>query len=159
MLWYCFFTTHKIRILNLWIDFGNLIDSLDSPQTKCHRRTQFIHWPTNNANDRRNGICFRNNRKKRRWMGHVIRVNTDDITGIALNCTPQGKRKQRRPRETWRFTAQKQVNKAWLPLRDCQENCQRPAQVERFLWHKGNKNYNLYTSNKKTWVSVGMCFF
>ena len=39
-----------------------------------------------------------------RWLGHVLRKPSDDMTKVALRWTPEGKRKRGRPKTTWRRT-------------------------------------------------------
>jgi len=51
-----------------------------------------------------------------RWLGHVLRMNTDSIPRVALRWTPQGKRRRGRPKETWRRTVQKDLNHHGLTL-------------------------------------------
>nr|XP_055041698.1 LOW QUALITY PROTEIN: uncharacterized protein LOC129429201 [Misgurnus anguillicaudatus] len=41
-------------------------------------------------------------RRRWAWLGHTLRKPTDNITKQALTWNPQGKRKQGRPRNTWR---------------------------------------------------------
>lgn len=44
-----------------------------------------------------------------RWIGHVLRKPTNDITKVALRWTPGGKRSKGRPRTTWRRTVEKEL--------------------------------------------------
>jgi hypothetical protein len=40
--------------------------------------------------------------KRWRWLGHVLRKPSEDMTKVALRRTPEGKRKRGRPKITWR---------------------------------------------------------
>jgi hypothetical protein len=43
------------------------------------------------------------NRSRRwKWIGHTLRKATNNITKQALEWNPQGKRKRRRPKNSWR---------------------------------------------------------
>ena len=51
-----------------------------------------------------------------RWPGHVLRMEQERITKVALRWTPPGKRKRGRPKTTWRRTVTqelKQMNLSW----------------------------------------------
>ena len=54
--------------------------------------------------------------KIRRWRckGHVLRKGSEDDTEIAMTWTPEGKRKRRRTKETWRRTAEKERWQSWM---------------------------------------------
>jgi len=45
-----------------------------------------------------------------KWLGHVLRMDQDRIPKIARRWTPPGKRKQGRPKNTWRRTV---MNRTW----------------------------------------------
>jgi hypothetical protein len=45
--------------------------------------------------------------KRWRWLGHVLRKPSEDMTKVALRWTPEGNRKRRRPKTTWRRTIDK----------------------------------------------------
>src|ERR1700729_712638 len=48
--------------------------------------------------------------RKWRWIGHTLRKPDSSITRQALSWNPQGKRKQGRPRNTWRRETMKVLN-------------------------------------------------
>ena len=51
-----------------------------------------------------------------RWLGHVLRMEQDHISKVALRWTPPGKRKPGRPKTTWRRTVTQeleQMNLSW----------------------------------------------
>ena len=53
-------------------------------------------------------------KKHRLWrLGHVLRMSPNRITRVALRWIPQGKRKQGRPKATWRRTAEKEIKAPW----------------------------------------------
>lgn len=45
-------------------------------------------------------------RRRWYWLGHVFRRESDSIIKTALFWTPEGKRKRRRPKVTWRRTVE-----------------------------------------------------
>ena len=54
--------------------------------------------------------------RRLRWLGHVLRMEQDHITNVALRWTPPGKRKPGRPKTTWRRTVTQeleQMNLSW----------------------------------------------
>jgi len=48
-------------------------------------------------------------RRKWKWIDHVLRKDTDDITREAIFWTADGNRKWERPKITWRRTAEKEI--------------------------------------------------
>ena len=48
------------------------------------------------------------------WLGHVLRMDCDAHSRIALTWEPDGRRKRGRPRETWRKTIQKEMREKRL---------------------------------------------
>jgi hypothetical protein len=49
--------------------------------------------------------------KSWRWLGHVLRKPSEDMTKVALRWTPEGKRKRGRPKPTWRRTIENEIKK------------------------------------------------
>jgi hypothetical protein len=43
-----------------------------------------------------------------KWIGHVLRSHPDSHARTALTWTPEGRRKQERPKETWRKTVERE---------------------------------------------------
>jgi hypothetical protein len=43
-------------------------------------------------------------RRKWKWIGHTLMKRNKDIEREALDWNPQGKRRRKRPRHTWRST-------------------------------------------------------
>uniref|UniRef100_A0A0L8HUA2 Uncharacterized protein n=1 Tax=Octopus bimaculoides TaxID=37653 RepID=A0A0L8HUA2_OCTBM len=41
-------------------------------------------------------------RRKWKWIGHTLRREHSNVTRQALDWNPQGKRKRRRPKQTWK---------------------------------------------------------
>ncbi|PVD19793.1 hypothetical protein C0Q70_20284 [Pomacea canaliculata] len=49
-----------------------------------------------------------------RWIGHVLRQQTADLSRVDLRWTPDGRRKRGRPKETWRRTVEREMKgKGW----------------------------------------------
>jgi hypothetical protein len=49
--------------------------------------------------------------KRWRWLGHVLRKPSEDMTKVALRWTSEGKRKRGRPKTTWRRTIENEVKR------------------------------------------------
>ena len=55
-------------------------------------------------------------RRKWKWIGHILRKEKKNTTRIAMKWNPQGKRKQGRPKQSWRRTVIKElesIGKTW----------------------------------------------
>lgn len=55
-------------------------------------------------------------RRRWKWLGHVLRKEKNYICRISLRWSPAGKRKRGRPRETWRRTIETEMalmGKTW----------------------------------------------
>ena len=82
------------------------------------RRILKISWEdylTNEEVLRRAGVHqFSSEVKRRRWkmIGHVLRQERGNDCSIALTWTPEGRRKQGRPKTTWRRTVEKERGEA-----------------------------------------------
>ena len=52
--------------------------------------------------------------KYRRWnmIGHMLRQDRNDDSNIAMSWAPEGKRRRRRPKTTWRRTVEKERKEA-----------------------------------------------
>ena len=87
---------------------------LDTFLHKCIRTILKIYWPQRISNEEareRAGLDRISDtiRKKRwKWIGHVLRMEGNQNVRIALDWTPEGKRRRGRPRETWRRTVEKE---------------------------------------------------
>lgn len=89
---------------------------------RCLRRICQIFWPnkiSNNELYKKTGsrsITKEITHRRLRWLGHVLRMEQDHITKVALRWTPPGKRKTGRPKTTWRRTVTQeleQMNLSW----------------------------------------------
>ena len=84
-------------------------------QNRCLRRILRIFWPRTISNDelhRLTGtetITQQVNRRRWRWLGHVLRMPPTALPRVALRWTPDGRRKRGRPRETWRKTIEREM--------------------------------------------------
>ena len=47
--------------------------------------------------------------KRLRWLGHVLRKPSEDMTKVALRWTPEGKGKRGRPITTWRRIIENEI--------------------------------------------------
>jgi len=81
---------------------------------KCLRRILKVHWSMRVPNDeirRRAGIKKNSTQVQRRrwkWIGHVLCMAPNQNPHVALSWAPSGKRSRGRPRETWRRTVEKE---------------------------------------------------
>ena len=66
-----------------------------------------------------------------RWLGHIVRMDQDRIPKIALRGTPPGRRKQGRPRTTWRRTVMAELKEMGLTLGEAQH-----AAKDRSRWRQ-----------------------
>ena len=91
----------------------------------CLRRLLKIFWPVKISNENLHEITNSTNMRailkkyRWRWIGHVLRKPTNNITRVSLRWTPEGKRKQGRPKTTWRRTVEsemKEMDQAWSEL-------------------------------------------
>ena len=74
-------------------------------------------------------------RRRRRFIGHILRQQPDNDCVTALTWTPEGRRKRGRPKTTWRRTVEKERSKAgwqsWSEVRTAAQDRNRwKAHVE-----------------------------
>ena len=74
-----------------------------------------IHWPQTISNQQLLERCEQESmetiimRRRQRWIGHVMRREQGEqgnIAYTALHCTPEGRWKRGRPKNTWRRTVE-----------------------------------------------------
>ena len=84
-----------------------------------------IFWPQKISNDqllsqtKQEDIRTLVNRRRWRWIGHVMRKGSNNIARIAMHWTPEGKRSRGRPKTTWRRTVEKRLrglNYSWSTI-------------------------------------------
>jgi len=81
--------------------------TLDTFQTKCLRRIYKVFWPNVVSNrellSRSNGrkISKEVLKRKRDWLGHILRRDKGDHCQVAITWAPEGKRKIGRPEVNW----------------------------------------------------------
>ena len=79
------------------------------------KRIMKIFWPIKITNselrEKANIKSVQETMKEKRWkyIGHILRRDRNDNRRIALQWTPEGKRKKGRPKETWRRMAEKEL--------------------------------------------------
>ena len=81
----------------------------------CLRRILKIYWPTRMSNEEVRRIAgvqqVSTQIRTRRWkyIGHILRMDSDDNQRVALRWTPAaGRRRRGRPKETWRRTVERE---------------------------------------------------
>ena len=107
------------------------LNKLSSFHNGCLRKILKVFWPqkiTNKLLHETTGsedITTLLKRKRWSWIGHVLRRENDDLTKTALRWTPEGRRKQGRPKITWRRTVEaeiKEMGKSWGELEKAAQN-------------------------------------
>jgi hypothetical protein len=74
-----------------------------------------IFWPNKISNKDLHNITNTKDvetlliQRRRRWLGHVLRKPSEDMTKVALRWTSEGKRKRGRPKTTWRRTIENEI--------------------------------------------------
>ena len=98
-----------------WRMTKNDIQKCETFQNKCLKRIMKIFWPIKVTNselrEKANIKSVEETMKEKRWkyIGHILRRDRNDNRRIALQWTPEGKRKKGRPKETWRRMAEKEL--------------------------------------------------
>ncbi|XP_071171213.1 uncharacterized protein [Mytilus edulis] len=91
------------------------INRLSSFHNTCLRKIMKIFWPNKISNKDLHEMTNTKDmetlliQKIWRWLGHVIRKPSDDMTKVALRWTPEGKRKRGRHKTTWRRTVENKL--------------------------------------------------
>jgi hypothetical protein len=65
-------------------------------------------------------IAIQIKKRKRRWIDHTLRKPTGSIERSALVWNPQGARRRRRPKKTWKRTVEEEameVGKTWREVK------------------------------------------
>jgi hypothetical protein len=93
-----------------WKMTKSISHSLEVFQNRCLRRIFNIYWPNKISNEdllkkaNMQALTSEVQRRRWRWLGHVLRMPPNAAPRVALRWTPDGKRQRGRPRETWRRT-------------------------------------------------------
>ena len=64
-------------------------------------------------------ICTIVTRRRWIWIGHVLRMDNNNIAKTAMRWTPEGKRRRGRPKTTWRRTVEaelRELNYSWSTI-------------------------------------------
>ena len=91
------------------------LSKLASFHTANLRKILRIFWPQKISNDQllrqtnQEDIRTLVNRRRWRWIGHVMRKASNDMARIAMHWIPEGKRSRRRPKTTWCRTVEKRL--------------------------------------------------
>ena len=93
---------------------------------RCLRTLTNIYWPKTITNSLLWKLCEQEpidlqiRRRKWKWIGHTLRKEHNNLAKQAMEWNPQGKRKQGRPKMTWRRTVAgeaESINKNWQQLK------------------------------------------
>ena len=111
--------------LECWWMTEQDLSKLASFHTANLRKILRIFWPQKISNDqllrqtKQEDIRTLVNRRRWRWIGHVMRKASNNIARIAMHWTPEGKRSRGRPKTTWRRTVEKRLrglNYSWSTI-------------------------------------------
>jgi len=100
-----------------WKATASLIKKLQTFVNRCLRTILGVRWIDRVRNEdlleRANQTPMEEVIKRRRWrwIDYTLRKTSVSITRHALKWNPQGKRGQKRPRETWRRCVEKEMAK------------------------------------------------
>ncbi|KAK2161017.1 hypothetical protein NP493_1608g00023 [Ridgeia piscesae] len=72
---------------------------IDAFHNGCLRKICRIFWPNKIYN-----VELEIQRRRLRWLGHVLRMPKENIPKVALRWSPPGRRKLGRSKTTWRKT-------------------------------------------------------
>jgi hypothetical protein len=98
-----------------WRAIKSEMKKVESFHNGCLRKILRIFWPNKVSNAdlyRQTGsrnISVEIKQRRMRWLGHVFRMPMSRIPKVALRWSPPGKRRQGRPRTTWRRTAAQEL--------------------------------------------------
>ena len=70
-------------------------------------------------------------KRRLRWLWHVLRMSPNKITRVALRWTLKGKRKQGRPKATWRRTVEKDIKTMGLTCGEAEM-----VALDRICWRQ-----------------------
>ena len=119
---------------------------------RCLRNILNIRWPEVVSNeqlwDRTSQAPIATDIKKRKWgwIGHTLRKPTSNVTRLAPDWNPQGKRKVGRPRQTWRRSIDaeaKAAGKTWAELKRTSQTVFAGGVLVRPFFPQGIKRHNL----------------
>ena len=132
---------------------------------KCLRKLLRTKWAdkcTNEEEWRRTSqrpVVDEIGRRRWRWIGHTLRKNGCSITKKALDWNPQGKRTRGRPRGTWRWVVDKDIQRggrSWNELKKIAQNRGNGSFLSvAYILIQGEEGYNDYDDDpdviKRTW--------
>ena len=112
--------SHHVNKLEVRSISGPDEKKLDAFLHKSLHRILKIYWPMRITNEEiraRAGMETISKQVARRrwtWLGHILRMDHHSYPRIALTWVPEGKWKRGRPRETWRRTVERELEKEGL---------------------------------------------
>ena len=105
-----------------WRLTKTLLSKVQTFVNKRLRQILSIFWPNVITNEDlwlktgQEDVAITIKRRKWKWIGHTLRREKENTTRIAMKWNPQGKRKQGRPKWSWRRTVNKElesIGKTW----------------------------------------------
>ncbi len=121
---------------------------INSFHNGCLRKICRIFWPEKISNEdlyrktNCRNVVLEIKHRRLRWLGHVLRMDQNRIPKVALRWTPPGKRKQGRPKTTWRRTVTselKMANLTWGEAQHAAQDRTRWKQIVTALCSTGNE--------------------
>jgi hypothetical protein len=91
------------------------INRLSSFHNTCLRKIMKIFWLNKISNKDLHNITNTKDMEnlliqtRWRWLGHVLRKPSEDMTTVALRWTSEGKSKRGRPKTTWMCTIKNEM--------------------------------------------------
>ncbi|XP_018396130.1 PREDICTED: uncharacterized protein LOC108774498 [Cyphomyrmex costatus] len=134
---------HKLHLFNAciksvllyscetWKNTDGLINKFQVFVNKCLRRILRLFWPNSPTNEellrasKQEKIDTEIRRRKWKWIGHTLRKDPHNITRMAMEYNPQGKRKTGRSAMSWRRTIDneiKSIGKCWTEIKTIDQN-------------------------------------
>lgn len=111
-----------------WCVTNEIRRKLQTFVNRCLRYILKIWWPETITNEelkiktRQQDINIQIKKRKYGWIGHALRKDISEPTRAVLNWNPQGKRRQGRPRKTWRRTVEEETQHTIAELKRIAEN-------------------------------------
>jgi len=102
-----------------WVVTSEIRRKIQTFVNRCLRYILRIWWPNVISNEDlwrvtgQEDINLEIRKRKLRWIGHTLRKEDGDIPKAALLWNPQGSRKRRRPKNSWRRSVIKEVGRSW----------------------------------------------
>ena len=100
----------------------------------CLRRIMRVFWPNKISNARQKGMGIILQRRRWRWLGHVLRMEPTARARTALTWTQsEGRKEKGRPGATWRRTVMEEMRERWYWLGEIHKTIAQDRAISRDL--------------------------